>query len=140
MGGVMTTAWERLLTKVSIDPDGCWNFLGHVSRSGYGQIGANGKTAYAHRVAYEAFTNQEWPGLDIDHLCRNRRCCNPLHLEAVTRQQNVLRGISPLANNARKTHCKRGHEFTDENTRHDGRGRQCRTCDAIRLSRKRTAS
>lgn len=71
-------------------------------------------------------------GKTIDHLCRNRGCVNPLHLQAVPMRENTLRGFGPSAENARKTHCKRGHEFTPENTYlHDGR-RICKQCNRDR--------
>lgn len=126
---------SRVMTQTRTDESGCWIYTGPISQGGYGRLGKE----YAHRIMYEAIHGEIPPGLDIDHLCRNRRCCNPQHLEAVTRRENLLRGMGWTAINARKTHCKRGHEFTDENTRHDGRGRQCRACDQIRKPRKVSA-
>jgi hypothetical protein len=88
----------------------------------------------AHRWAYE-FLRAEIPeGLHIDHLCRNRACVNPWHLEPVTNRVNGLRGESVAAQHARKTHCIRGHEFTTENTYpiKNGKGRGCRECSRIK--------
>ena len=87
----------------------------------------------AHRVAYEKAYGPIPEGLVIDHLCRNGLCVNPEHLEAVTRKENILRGEGACAQNARKTHCKRGHELIPENLieRSDGR-RDCLLCDRIR--------
>lgn len=79
---------------------------------------------YAHRVAYEAIKGPIPEGLVIDHLCRVRWCCNPEHLEAVTNEENILRGESPPARNARKERCDRGHELVP---RSDGK-RYCPTC------------
>ncbi len=70
----------------------------------------------AHRFAYELLVGLIPVGLQIDHLCRNPSCCNPTHMEPVLPTENLRRGFSPSALNARKTHCKHGHEFTEENT------------------------
>lgn len=90
----------------------------------------DGKQRYAHRLAYEWAVGPIPPGAQIDHLCREPRCINPDHLEAVTQRENIVRGESPSAVNARKTHCLHGHEFTPENTyrRPDDGNRQCRAC------------
>lgn len=81
-----------------------------------------------HRLFYEMSRGSIPPGLELDHLCRVRACCNPDHLEAVTTRENVLRGFGACAVHARKTHCIRGHEFTDTNTYRRRDGRECRTC------------
>jgi HNH endonuclease len=113
----------------------CIIFTGTIAGNGYGVVTLAGGQRKAHRVAYEAVngpvpicaeTRKPFP---LDHLCRVRCCVNPDHLEPVTDGINVLRGISPHASNARKTHCGKGHEFTPENTRIDTAGhRQCRAC------------
>jgi hypothetical protein len=91
------------------------------------------RNQFAHRLAYELFVGPIPEGQTIDHLCRNRPCVNPGHLEVVDMRTNLLRGSSPTAQNARKTHCKHGHEFTPENTAlKQGRYRICRTCRARR--------
>lgn len=78
--------------------------------------------------------------LELDHLCRNRRCCRPDHLEPVTHKENVLRGMAPSAINARKTHCKRGHEFTAENIYPSPDGvRRCRECRRLRHAERKVA-
>jgi hypothetical protein len=125
---------ERLMNKRAVDADGCWRFAGALNAAGYGVIGINKKTVYAHRLAYEAFVGPISVGLTLDHLCRNRACFNPAHLEPVTRGENVRRG-RPFAKPI--THCKRGHEFTPENTYViPGSGsRVCVTC-----RRERTAA
>lgn len=94
----------------------CWEWLGSKYPSGYGQFRYPPKGQYAHRYAYELLVAKIDSKLQIDHLCRNRGCVNPNHLEPVTCRVNVLRGEALSAKNAVKTHCKRGHEFTPENT------------------------
>lgn len=118
----------------------CWIWAASKNRDGYGLFFNGSKAVGAHRWAYE---NQFGPiskGLELDHLCRNRSCVNPSHLEPVSSLENTKR--SPIHYGAR-THCKHGHEYTPENTisRKDG-GRRCRTCknEYIRRSRKSSAS
>jgi hypothetical protein len=114
--------------------DGCWHWTGRVARDGYGFLHVGGgRYVLAHRWSYEHHVGPIPEGLTIDHLCRVRHCVNPEHLEPVTQRVNNLRSESEPAKNARKTHCKRGHEFTPENTyRHrDGR-RECGTCKVLR--------
>jgi len=112
---------------------GCWVWQGSIgSVTGYGHLGP----FMAHRFAYELLVGPIPAGMQIDHLCRIRACVNPEHLEVVTPRTNYLRGISPPALNARKTHCLRGHEYTVENT---GRSRQgwrfCKACVSARPKR-----
>ena len=109
-------------------PYGCWPWLGRLYPAGYGECHLFGE-GYAHRIAYILTRGPIPKGLQIDHLCRNRACANPEHLEAVTQRENILRGTGASARNAVKTHCIRGHEFTPENTyREPTGGRRCRTC------------
>ena len=93
----------------------CWNARGKIDSGGYGRIYMNGQIFATHRVAYILFKGRIPNNLEIDHLCRNRMCINPEHLEAVTSRVNTLRGVSIQAQNARKTHCKNGHPFIDGN-------------------------
>jgi hypothetical protein len=117
-------------------PGECWPWLAGTTGGGYGYIvkgGKHGKMLGAHRVAYELTVGPIPPGLCIDHLCRNRACVNPAHLEPVTMQTNLLRGETAAAANAAKTACKRGHPFDEANTgRQDGGYRECRTCRRTR--------
>lgn len=106
---------ERLEARI-IKTDYCWFWTGKPNRSGYGVIGItdeNGRKLYmAHRVAYEVFAGPIPEGLVLDHLCRNRACVRPDHLEPVEQLENVRRGAAT----ERGTHCPSGHEFTEENT------------------------
>ena len=122
---------DRLWAMVDKTPGGCWNFTG-CKMKGYGQIRDGSKAALAHRVSYEIARGPVPDGLELDHLCRNRSCVRPDHLEAVDTKTNVLRGNGPTAINARKTHCSKGHEFSKENTRrHCDGGRVCIQCTRI---------
>lgn len=124
------------------DPNECWNYEGALTR-GYGIVDTRGKTKRVHRAVYEEMVGPVADGAVLDHLCRNRRCFNPGHVEPVSSGENVLRGVGISAANARKTHCAHGHEFTPENTyRYEGRGkreRACKTCIANNLRRSRAA-
>ncbi len=121
---------ERFWAKV--DKGGlndCWIWTGGKSTAGYGLISVNGKMAYAHRSAYELLVGSIPEGLQLDHLCRNPSCVNPEHLEAVTSQQNILRGEGATAQHARATHCPQGHPYNLVNTYYPPDGsRECRTC------------
>lgn len=137
------TIRERLYARLAIDPaTKCWNWLGTISAGKYGSIYYDGRMQKVHRVAWELEKGSVPNGMDLDHLCRNRKCCNPDHLEPVTRSENLRR--SPLMDRkSALTHCKRGHEFTTENTiiRKNG-WRACRICmrQHIRDWRARNAS
>lgn len=113
-----------------IQESGCWDWVGTIQALGYGHVKVVGqrRRIYSHRYIYEEMVGPVPAGLTLDHLCHNRRCVNPAHLEPVSQRENILRGGGPTAANARKTHCKNGHEFTPENTHTRKTGRACRAC------------
>jgi hypothetical protein len=115
------------------DPDGCWLWTGPIGSHGYGTFGIGVRLVLTHRFAYEFCVGPIPKGLVIDHLCGVRPCVRPDHLEAVTQRENVLRGSSPMAQQARQTHCKRGHPFDVENTYRSKDGhRSCKKCQQNR--------
>jgi len=119
---------ERFWKFVRFTP-GCWEWRGSRNHRGYGLFSVAGKLVTAHRLSYEIHVGHIPDGLTLDHLCRNRACCNWLHLEPVTMTENCLRGVGPTAVNARKTHCPKGHEYTPENTvKANKNSRRCREC------------
>ncbi|MFI5416442.1 MAG: HNH endonuclease signature motif containing protein [Nitrososphaerales archaeon] len=121
---------ERFWDRILVQSNGCWVWFGPKTLNGYGMFRLGKISAMrVHRFAYETNKGKIPIGLQIDHLCRNRGCCNPDHMEAVTTKENVLRGNGITAQNARKTHCKNGHEFTKENTGITKSGRNCRVCN-----------
>lgn len=128
----MTRSWQdRVLARI-VPGDGCWEWAGAHNRDGYGTAyttPTGAKPQGAHRVVYELLVGPIPEGLTIDHLCRNRGCVNPAHLEPVPKHENILRGEGVAARNAAKTHCPQGHAYTAENTRITRVGsRRCRTC------------
>lgn len=127
----------RFFDKVEITTT-CWNWKASKDKCGYGTFGLRG-VIRAHQFSYRLFHGfMSTRKMNIDHLCRNPSCVNPNHLELVTHRENILRGISPAAIAAKRTHCVRGHEYTPENTyivKNKG-DRMCRECSRIR-DRKR---
>ncbi len=120
---------ERIMAEqVSFSGD-CWNYTGGKDRDGYGRTCINGRRGRAHRMVDEALVGPIPEGVVIDHLCRNRSCLNPDHMEPVTNSENVKRGQNVVAINAKKTHCPKGHPYSGENLYVCPRGwRQCRAC------------
>lgn len=128
---------------VPIPETGCWIWMRTMDiTTGYGRFYDMGKRRMAHRAAFEAVRGPIPDGLTIDHLCRERMCVNPDHLEPCTRGENTMRGRTISAANLAKTHCKRGHEFTTDNTRfygkhNNGRRRHCKECSRIKAAQWR---
>lgn len=118
---------ERFWRRVE-KSDSCWNWVGHAS-GGYGRIRHDGTRVQAHRYAYETLVGPIPEGLQLDHLCRNRMCVNPDHLEPVTPRINYLRGVSPMAEQARQTHCRKAaHPLSGANLRVKRGRRECVAC------------
>lgn len=125
----------RIQKRIRVEPDtGCWTWLGPTTPNGYPKwmVRPGEGERVVHRVLYEHFHNQEIPpGLQGDHLCRNRICVNPVHQELVTPSQNTDRQAHA---NRLKDRCPKGHAYDEANTRlrSDGR-RACRQCDRERV-------
>jgi hypothetical protein len=115
---------DRLWLSVFKTSDyGCWVWTGRKQREGYGRIVVNGITTGVHRVAYEMAKGPIPDGMTIDHLCRNKACVNPAHMEVVSFGENSRRQMLS------RTTCKHGHPWSFDNTRFDKRGRRCcRAC------------
>lgn len=132
--------FDLIFSKVSIG-DGCWEWTGCKNANGYGSftsVGCPDKRGWlAHRLVYVLLVGDIPDGLGLDHLCRNRACVRPSHLEPVTQWVNTMRGTGASARNIIKTHCIRGHAFDETNTyiRRDGR-RLCRACENERMKQR----
>lgn len=121
-------AIDRLMDKVSPEPNtGCWLWTGALSGNGYGRFWERGRLVIPHRFLYIALIGEVPVGLELDHLCRNPLCVNPVHLEPVTHKVNMSRG-----QNAAKTHCPQGHLYMGDNLIFRSGGRGCRACRDFR--------
>jgi hypothetical protein len=125
--------WEKV--RHSDDLFGCWEWTASRDDLGYGYFSpSGGNRVPAHAYAYRLVVGEVPDGLELDHLCRNPSCVNPAHLEPVTHRENLMRGESPMAKNARKTHCIHGHPFSGDNLYiiPSTGDRMCKTCARIR--------
>lgn len=125
----MTSVLDRLMRRVTVDENGCWNWQGAKNSRGYGCIGVEGKTQLTHRVSYTINVGPIGEGLQIDHLCRNRVCANPAHMEPVSHDEHAKRSLR-----AQSQDCVNGHPLSGDNlrlrTRPNGQvHRGCRECD-----------
>lgn len=126
-------AMGRFAAKTRRDENGCLVWTGATTSNGYGKIWIAGKWMRAHRFSYQAFIGEVPEGLELDHLCRNRRCCDPLHVEPVTHQENLRRGARPGRKLGKRlsptSSCAQGHARIDENMYVSKNGkRRCWIC------------
>ena len=131
----------RLMSRLRVEGE-CWVWTGGRTATGYGQINLNDKTERAHVMAMLLRHGHEALAAEtVNHLCANRACCNPDHLQFASQHENLLHGDTIAARCAAKTHCVRGHEFSPENTyvRARERSRGCRECTRIRQRRLHAA-
>ena len=133
--------YERFVANVDVShPLGCWEWRGDIGTSGYARMALDGSKTYVHRWSHEFFKGRIPDGLYIDHLCLNRGCVNPDHLEAVTPAENMRRSVMRERQHRTltgRTHCKHGHDWTEDNTYWYRGGRICRTCRTDRKRRYR---
>lgn len=130
---------QKTAALIRIDENGCWIWQGKPDAHGYGNMEWRCLRDKAHRWAYRAFMGPIPADLELDHLCRIKTCVNPEHLEAVTHRENILRGTSPSAINAKKTRCKHGHDLAPGNTRVTSLGqRRCLKCEYLRGVKRRS--
>jgi len=130
---------DRVLARVSVTPFGCWEFTGYRLDSGYGRAAMDGQLWLTHRLVWTLLVGDIPAGRELDHLCKNKPCCNPEHLEPVTRGENIRRGPQVGIKAAReraKTHCPASHPYDDANTYWTRQGhRQCRKCKSEAIIR-----
>lgn len=126
---------KRILARTVVKGD-CWEWTGGVVNTGYGLTSVSGRRWLTHRLAHELWIGPIPESFEVDHLCRNRVCLNPDHLEAVSKAVNMRRAWA--AN--RMSACRRGHAFTPENTFFNGGFRGCRTCRRLREKGELTQS
>lgn len=129
---------EKIQGRIKISATGCWEWQGAKTKAGYGTMtpSGSGKQQYTHRLMWELMIEPIPKGLQIDHLCQNHACCNPSHLEPVTHKENQRRSWAKGRKRKPKTHCKRGHAWTEENT-YLFPSRQCRVCRVCLLNARR---
>lgn len=141
MGRPTESIEMRLMKYTIVDhTTACWLWTGALSDGGYARLCVNNRDTRAHRASYEAYVGPIPSGMQIDHLCRVRRCINPSHLEPVTGSENCKRstvGMRIAQRQRDKTHCPRGHEYAGDNLiTWKGSGRKCRVCENTRGRRR----
>ncbi len=131
------TILQRFQQKIELDLlSGCWNWTDHLDKDGYGRLRVGKNRFYIHRLSHEYWNGPISKGLVIDHTCKNPRCCNPNHLEAVTQKENLRRSFRPHGKyhyRSQQIEGVNGHQFNDENTYIRPNGcRDCRVCIRLR--------
>lgn len=122
-----------MVNHVRVADGGCWEWVGALASNGYGSVSIGGKGYSTHRAAYTALVGEVPDGLQLDHLCRNKACCNPAHLEPVTGSENQRRAKAHI------TACPKGHAYDEANTLVNRKGqRSCRQCSRESVRRLRT--
>ncbi|MFB7114058.1 HNH endonuclease [Streptomyces sp. NPDC056291] len=125
-----SSAVDRILQKCE-DLDGCWVYTGTPNQDGYCRVRHFGRMTMGHRILWEELRSEIPDGLTLDHLCRNRACVNPWHLDPVPQRVNAQRMVP-------KTHCPAGHTYTDDNIyRLTNGAKYCKTCHLARCKRRR---
>ena len=120
---------ERFWIKVDKRiPDGCWEWKGAILKNGYGRFWDGERNVLAHRFVYELCIHRITEKQHLDHICSNRGCVNPSHLQVLSNRENILKGNGPTAKNFRKTLCKRGHILTAGKFKQNGEWRICLEC------------
>ena len=132
VNNVPLTTVEIIAKRFVTDDNGCWNWIGAIDPCGYGRFYIHKRSRLAHRLMWELVGKTLDPLMQLDHLCRNKACVNPKHLEQVTARINIMRSECNSAKNARKTHCGKGHPLSGSNLyiykTKAGVGRACQTC------------
>ena len=133
--------WERFLSSFKMSGgDGCWEWTGTHTAKGYGVFAFADDNYLAHRITFEVYNGKLAAGMEPDHTCRNRRCVNPDHLEAVTYAENQRRAAPFSASIGPRTLCHRGHDLTGENRVKNGKNWACEICLKARRRSRYLAS
>jgi hypothetical protein len=136
-GSARVNDLSSLKSRTLVTADGCWEWQGKVIYSGYGEAHYQNRQMQAHRAMWLASGRPIPNGLQLDHLCRNRRCCNPDHLEPVTCAENIRRGWAARGRNPLADRCGRGHRYDDGNTYYHRGQRYCRACNRLHAANSR---
>jgi hypothetical protein len=131
-GAAASRFWDSVNITPNTTHSECWLWVGRRDDFGYGHFKTKGRNLKAHRVAWTLKHGPTPDDKTVDHICRNPCCVNPSHMALVSNKDNILRGSSPTARNALKTHCIRGHELAGVNIRMYRGRRYCLACEKAR--------